>query len=446
MSDRGADVLFVVIDSARKDRLSTYGHDRETTPALDRLAERATVYENAYAPAPWTLPTHGSLFTGLHPSEHGMTNGFADRTPRMPGDVSTLAERLSERGYRTAGFSNNPWVGGLTGLDRGFDEFVEWDLQIGRSSDPSLHGTRGRLYSRAHTLLGHANRQPLVLLKRRFFTSALVDRARTWLGRTGADRPAFTFLNLMEAHSPYYPPDWAFDRLGLEPPGPLEARLLNTRLLAYVMGKTALTDRQRVMEFYDASLRYQDAKVDELLGALAADGRLDETLVIVCADHGKTLGEFDRDAEPPHYLYDINVNVPLLVKWPGQTESRRVEAPFELTRLFDAALGERPDPTDAALVEDFLPHTGRSADEVTRWRALADGEGTYVRSEDGSEHRLVGEAERQSVADDPESIRTARDALDGRVETLSSPDRDVEFDDDLDAEVEAQLADLGYLE
>ena len=132
MADR-RDVLFVVLDSMRLDRVSAYGYERETTPALDRLATGATRYTRAYTAAPWTLPSHCSMFTGLFPTEHGVTNGFGDATPRLPDSVTTLTERLAEDGYRTAGFSNNPWVGQLSGLDRGFDEFVEDRCRVGGS-------------------------------------------------------------------------------------------------------------------------------------------------------------------------------------------------------------------------------------------------------------------------------------------------------------------------
>lgn len=154
------DVLFLVLDSARRDRVSAYGHDRPTTPTLDTLTNEATVFEHAYVPAPWTLPSHCSMFTGLYPSEHGVTSAYTDQGFGLPSGVSTLAEQLTERGYHTAGFSNNPWVGQLSGLDRGFEEFVEWDLEISRSANP-IHGRRGRLYSGLHTALGHASRQPL---------------------------------------------------------------------------------------------------------------------------------------------------------------------------------------------------------------------------------------------------------------------------------------------
>ena len=447
------DVLFVVLDSVRAGRVSAYGHDRETTPALDDLASGATTYGDAHTPTPWTLPSHCSMFTGLWPSEHGVTNGFADAGLRLPDGAPTLAERLAEQGYRTAGFSNNPWVGALSGLDRGFEEYVEWDLEIGRRGDADIHTARDDLLSRGHTLLGQAARTPLYLLKRRFFTGRLVERARRWLATVR--EPAFTFLNLMEAHSPYYPPGWAFEELGLDPPRPLEARRLNVRLTAHVLGKGSLGDRrERVLEYYDASLRYQDRQFGRLLAALRERDRLEDALVVVCSDHGKTVGDYDRDASPPHYLRDVNTKVPLVVKAPGQRTGRWVDDPVELRGLFDLMVTRPRDgdglatPADgAALVEDFLPHTSGAAEPVTRWRALVDGDGKYLRSEDGTEFLLDrGDGGVREPAD--AAVASYRDRLAGRVDALAETESVHErgADDEMDRTVRAQLEDLGYME
>jgi len=444
-------VLLVVVDSARVDRVSAYGHERATTPNVDALAERATRYENAFAPAPWTLPSHWSMFTGRFPSEHGVTNGFTDDGLYRPDHVSTVPERLSERGYRTAGFSNNPWVGQLSGLDRGFDTFVEWDLEQSRS-DGTATRTRDDLYSRGHWLLGRAAKQPQALLKRRFFTSNLVERAGRWIAETADDEtPTFTFLNLMEAHSPYYPPRRAFRRLGLSPPGPLESRLLNVRLLAYVMGKAELSpeQRERVLEFYDASLRYQDEQVGSLLEVLSRQDLFDDTLVVVCADHGKTLGDFDRDAAFPHYLRDVNTNVPLLVKPPGGGGPDTVERPYELADLSELVTsGGTPDTLvpdrQYALVEDHLPHTGRSPTDVTQWHALSDRTHTYVRDQTGEEFLVRRDGTR---VEDPHCHDELSGALDERLDRLSPHEATQgQTSDAVGATVEGQLEDLGYLD
>jgi arylsulfatase A-like enzyme len=451
-----SDVLFVVLDSARKDRLSTYGHEVETTPALDALARGSTVFENAYAPAHWTLPSHTSMFSGLAPSEHGATTGFADRTARVPSGVETLAEVLSGRGYRTAGFSNNPWVGRLTGLDRGFDEFVEWDLEISSTAGAPIHGARERRYSSVHAWLGRAAKQPVFVLKRPFFTASLVDRATRWLETTAEDgAPTFTFVNLMEAHSPYFPPSSAFRAIGAPPASsPLEPRILNTRLLAYVLGRTDLDadQHERVLQYYDACLRYQDAKLHELLDALGSRGTFDETLVVVCSDHGKTLGEFDRAGAPVHYVRDITTNVPLVVKRPGQRDREVITDPAELTRLYGLVLDSAPAeallPSDGcALVEEDVPHTGRTETPVTRWRVLTDGEEKYVRDDGGDEFLLRGTSTDERVVQaDPAAMDYLRSRLDDRLAGLRTHARDEATDTTaLSGRIQSNLEDLGYL-
>jgi arylsulfatase A-like enzyme len=453
------DVLYVVLDSLRKDRVSAYGHHRETTPNLDRFAENATTFENAYVPAPWTLPSHCSTFTGNFPSEHGVTNGFTDRDLTLPAEFETVTERLSEQGYRTAGFSSNPWVGKVSGLESDFDRFVEWDLE---TTQGTPRRRRDVAYSRTHSVLGRLANQPLVVLKRRFFTKNLVTRAEGWIREgTGARRwsrqesgPTFTFLNLMEAHSPYYPPEWAFEVLGLDSPGTFEARSLNTKLLASVLGKRSLSgdEKKRVMDFLDASVRFQDRQFGRLLSALQATGRYEGTRVVVCADHGKTLGGFDRDGDVPHYLRDCNVSVPLFLKRAGQTERDSVAAPVEMTDLaaFLTGDGSLEPRAEGAVIEDFLPHTASESQAVTRWRALATGDRKYLRSEDGEEFLLRGRGLEESVVPlgsvEDGTVQAMRERLADRVEAFDHRGTEqAESESGLDGEVASQLEDLGYL-
>ena len=102
MERAGRNVLFVVMDTVRKDHLTPYGYDRPTTPTLEAFAGEALVYEEAVAQAPWTLPVHASMFTGLYPAGHTATQ----EAPYLPEDVGTLAEALSAAGYATACYSS----------------------------------------------------------------------------------------------------------------------------------------------------------------------------------------------------------------------------------------------------------------------------------------------------------------------------------------------------
>src|SRR5262249_30769385 len=113
-------VVLVVLDTTRADHLSAYGYPRPTAPFLEALASESTLYETAESPAPWTLPSHASLFTGLLPSAHGATAEHQWLREKF----LTLAELLRRHGYVTAGFSNNPTVSHASNLDQGFEHFA----------------------------------------------------------------------------------------------------------------------------------------------------------------------------------------------------------------------------------------------------------------------------------------------------------------------------------
>ena len=100
-------VLLIVLDTTRADRISSFGYERQTTPNLDGFAEEGILFENCTTPGPWTLPSHASLFTGLYARDHKTT---CEPPRRLAERMTTLAEVLSQNGYRTAGFSNNPWL------------------------------------------------------------------------------------------------------------------------------------------------------------------------------------------------------------------------------------------------------------------------------------------------------------------------------------------------
>src|SRR5690606_1505633 len=98
------DIIFIVLDTQRADRLGCYGHQRETSPNLDRFAAGGSLFEQAVSPAQWTIPSHASLFTGLYPTAHGVTQSSQSLSAGRPH----LAEVLKALGYDTVGFCNNP--------------------------------------------------------------------------------------------------------------------------------------------------------------------------------------------------------------------------------------------------------------------------------------------------------------------------------------------------
>ncbi len=302
-------VLLIVLDTVRGKNLSLYGYERPTTPALERLAERGTVFELALATSPWTLPTHGSLFTG-HPA-HDLSTDW-----KRPLDEAhpTLAEALGARGFESAGFVGNLYYGGEAfGLGRGF---ARYDDQP-RSPAMVVHSawlTR-TLAERVRRWAG--TRQDLVRK-----TADDINRAfLSWLDRRG-ERPFFVFLNYYDGHDPYLPPAPFDTRFSEEPPlywlDTDEASKLTPDQIA------------ELVDAYDNSLAYLDDRLGRLFAELDERGVLDNTLVVVTSDHGEEFGEHGLMFHG-HTLYLPALHVPLVLSLPGRVPAGvRVSNPVSL--------------------------------------------------------------------------------------------------------------------
>ncbi|HET7639850.1 MAG TPA: sulfatase-like hydrolase/transferase, partial [Ktedonobacteraceae bacterium] len=137
------DIVLLVLDTQRVDRLSCYGSEEETSPYIDELASDSTIFNYAVAPAQWTVPSHASMFTGVYPSAHNTLQSFSV----LPQTLPTLAERLRDSGYFTAAFCNNPLVGVVNnGLRRGFQSFLNYSGLM--TSRPNQAGVHPSLYNR----------------------------------------------------------------------------------------------------------------------------------------------------------------------------------------------------------------------------------------------------------------------------------------------------------
>jgi arylsulfatase A-like enzyme len=337
MTDDGVEnVLVVVMDTVRKDRLTPYGYDRPTTPGLDAFAAEATVFEEAVAPAPWTLPVHASLFTGMYPSDHG-----ADQENPYLDGATTLAETLSAAGYDTACYSSNAWITPYTRLTAGFDDqdnfftVMPGDLLAGPLARAwqTLNDSEA-LRSVADKLVSLGN------VAHEYFaagegsdskTPAIVDRTQAFV--EGAD-DWFVFLNLMDAHLPYHPPEEFREEFA--PDADPTAVCQNSK--EYNCGARAIDDDEwaAIRGLYDAEIAHIDAELRRLFDWLQANGEWEETMVVVCADHGELHGEHDLYGHE-FGLYDPLVNVPLLVKHPALDAGRRTDT-VELLDLYHTVL------------------------------------------------------------------------------------------------------------
>ena len=345
-------VLIVILDTARADHFSAYGYARQTSPSLHRLASEGALFLRASSTATWTLPAHASLFTGQYPSTHGTD---AERI-HLPRESVTLAEIARARGYRTGLFTANMWVTSMTGLDRGFQQvqFAGAHLLTG-ASFVSLAAERLFRFLGRDADAGGAT-----------VTRGVLD----WIAGAGREnRPFFVVANYMEAHEPYgMVPRTDYGRF-LDRPVPRTAsRVWVRNTAAYLCSSCAQpgdTDglvcsagrwqatparAADAAALYDAGLRYLDDQVGRLYAALAAAGRLDDTLVIVTSDHGESLGEHGRIGHGG-FLTETVLHVPLIVRFPrAVARASRVDHPVSLVDVYPTvrqAMGVAPAGTGA---------------------------------------------------------------------------------------------------
>lgn len=345
-------VLLVVLDTVRASHMSLYGYERATTPNLARWAKQGVGFTRALAPAPWTLPSHGSFFTGRWPSQID-----AQWKHALDAPDPTLAEFLASRGYQTAGFAaNTSYCNYESRLDRGFARFEDYALSPRSLLTRTVPGA---------WLLGHllsvvdpCEKKWAVLQSRG--AKEVNDGVLDWLGRRRRDRPFFAFLNYFDTHEPYIPPADREHRFGIRPANARDYRFLFDFL---EMNKSKMTPRDYAMarDCYDDCLAYLDEQVGRLLDELQRRGDLEDTVVIVTADHGEAFGDHGTFCHA-HTAYLEELGVPLFVLAPDAPAGRSIHAPVSLRDL-------------PATVADLLglandaPFPGRSL--AGYWRAPA---------------------------------------------------------------------------
>ncbi len=391
---RAPNILLVVIDAVRADALAPYGADRGVAPNLARLAEQGVVFERAWATAPWTLPSQAGMFTGRMPHELS-----ADWLSRLDDAHRTLAEELSARGWVTGGFvGNTRYCSAETGLARGFTHYEGYRLSW---ADFALTTALGRrlLLSSLPVRLGFRDwpgrkRAPEV-------SHGLTH----WLARRG-QRPYFAFLNYWDAHDPYFAPSG----FQTEVPGDLNETLLLRNW--WWIEKEDLTENQieMVRGAYEDCIRGLDAQLGRLFEELRREGELENTLVIVTADHGEHFAEHDLFLHG-NSLYEPLLHVPLIVVWPDKVPAgRTVTTPVSLAGLPNTVMellgeeksfpgeswvrhweGEGPQKESAPVVAQiasqagFPPCHGRSPVARGPMQALRKGNLKYIRNGDGTE-------------------------------------------------------------
>jgi arylsulfatase A-like enzyme/cytochrome c-type biogenesis protein CcmH/NrfG len=394
-------VLLVTIDTLRADRLGSYGYAAAQTPVLDALASRGARFARASTVVPLTLPAHASLLTGTWPAYHGVRDngGFY-----LEPDHVTVAEALKARGYRTGGFVAAFVLDGRWGIGQGFDLFFD-DFDLSKADQPGMDAIQRR-------------------------GSEVVDRALAWLAED-SPAPFFAWVHLYDPHTPY------------EAPRDVRARFPRTMSGAY-----------------DAEIAYTDAQLGRLFGALDAEGRLDDTLVVVVGDHGESLGEH-KEQTHGFFIYEATTHVPLIMAGP-RVPVRVIDDQVRIVDVMPTILSLVGAGTSAAIQgEDLSPALTGARLELLAYsesfypryhygwselKAVSDGRYKFILAPTRElyDHQVDPRETRNLAAESPGRADALQRALtdlvarSARAEAARGPQR-------IDPEVEERLRALGYV-
>jgi len=362
-SQGGPNIVLFVMDTMRA--AETVPADPDLTPNLAALAESGAEYTNAFTTAPWTLPSHVSLFTGTYPSKHG---AHAEHTS-FDGSLPTIVDAFADSGYDTAGVSNNVWITDEFGVTDGFDVFRDDSERTDAWSGAGSWGHRATNTVRRSRFGG-----PVFERLRRLVTSpnsrdngakTTVDWVADWLDGRDSDDPFFLFANCIEPHLEYRPPPsyareflpegWSYDR----------AMSLRQDPREFDVGEFDYTDEEWgvVRALYRAEVAYLDAQIGRLRTVLEAAGEWDDTVFVAVSDHGENVGEHGFLGHQ-YSLYDTVLHVPLIIAGgefsdSSVREDRLVQTADLAPTLLDAAGIEAPELRGASQALSFHPTDGR---------------------------------------------------------------------------------------
>lgn len=352
-SPRG--VLLISVDSLRADHLSSYGYKSATrpgiatSPAIDRLlAGDGTRFTSAYSTTSWTLPGHMAMLSGRPDELHGVR----DLPDRLPSSVPLVQESFLAAGWRTAGFWSGPNLHPWFGFERGFEAYV--DCSAEPVPDPEAFALANPGADQDAVMAAHDASHVGVTGPR------VVQAFGDWFDEVPADEPFFAFVHLWDVHYDYEPPP-EFDLFDPDYRGKVTGRdFMNLRIKA-----GAKKDLDHLVALYDGEIRFTDHNIGRLLGLLEAAGRLDDTLVVLTADHGEAFAEHGMLGHK-HSLHTEEVHVPLILRWPGEVQAgAQVRDPVSLVDVAPTLL-------DFAGLAPLDGQWGRSL------RSLAEGDETAL--------------------------------------------------------------------
>ncbi|MGH7947545.1 MAG: sulfatase [Opitutaceae bacterium] len=302
-------ILVIIVDTLRADRLSAYGYTRPTSPRMDAFAREGVLFESAIATSSWTWPSHFSLITGRYPYENS-------------GNLPTVPEVFRSRGYRTGAFSANTiFFTSQKGFGRGFIRFESYFHSWPDRAARTLYGRKIAQFVLRR--LGYED------MPGRKLARDVTDAAVRWIGRD--PRPFLSYLNYFDVHDPYLPPQPWRNRFAF-PGRPNPGGILN----AFLAGRYPLMKPEQLQDeiaAYDGAIAYTDHQIGRLLDELDRRGLAPNTIVVITSDHGEMLGEHGLNLHR-NCLYREVIHVPLMIRWPERVPTgRRVTQPVSIASI-----------------------------------------------------------------------------------------------------------------
>jgi len=319
VKDSKPNIILLVIDTLRSDRLSCYGYEKSTTPNIDAFAKESVLFENAIASSCWTLPSQASMFTGLFPSEHGAADGNLYLDEKIP----TLTELLKKYGYSNYAYSvSNGWLTGATNFTRGFDYIEQF-----RKQGPKPKSILKRIFREIDRRLK---------AKDAAYSARVSREAKEVIKKNvSQNKPFFMYIDLMDTHMPYKPAKKFMKKFRLNKANSSEVAFLQDKFKEYRAKPESLDENQLDLlnKLYDASVATVDKRLRGLLKFVSSKKLRDNTIVIITSDHGECLGEHGLLG---HWfsLHDTLLKVPLILKYPQHLTPTRISQQVQQRDLF----------------------------------------------------------------------------------------------------------------
>lgn len=323
--------VFIVLDTVRKDRISVYNDKIDFTQNIEDFAEDATVFQDAVSQAPWTLPSHASMFTGQYPWEHNATQ----KQLYLDTDKELLPKKFDNEGYVTGCFTSNTWVSPHTGMADGFQEIDNFfgvlpsDLMSDKSEKIWQWLNHGRGEWLMNKLIGFGEKVHWMTagMNASTKTPRVIDKAENFI-KNNRDEDFFLFLNFMDTHLPYFPPEEYREK---------HAPNVDPKEICQEAHKhndgSKKADFEASSKLYDAEIDFLDDQLGKLFEFFEKQNLEEDTVFVVVADHGENLGENNMFGHQFSVSEQL-VSVPMFIKAPDLDEEE-IKDQVELRQLYN---------------------------------------------------------------------------------------------------------------